>query len=76
MTLELHPDDQKVPEDMVASGRFRSASDAVHAALAALEELEQEDWKSYAGERIETGLDDVKAARTVPAEEIYAMLRR
>jgi hypothetical protein len=49
MTVELHPDDQKVLE---------------------------EDWKSYAGERTETGLQDVKAARTVPAEEIYRMLRR
>jgi putative addiction module CopG family antidote len=75
MTIELHPEDQKLLQDMIASGRFQSASDAVHAALAALEELEDENWKSYASERIEAGLEDVKAGRTVPAEEIYTMLR-
>ena len=75
MTVELHPDDQTLLEELVSSGRFPSATDAVHAALAALEELTEEDWKSYAGERIEAGLEDVRLGRTVPAEEVYAQLR-
>jgi Arc/MetJ-type ribon-helix-helix transcriptional regulator len=75
MTVELHPDDRKVLEGMIASGRFRSAPDALHAALAALDELETEDWKGYAAERIEAGLEDVRLGRTVPAQEIYAMLQ-
>ena len=60
MTVELHPDDQKALEDMIASGRLHSVSDAVHAAIAALEELELDDWRGYAAERIEAELEDLK----------------
>jgi putative addiction module CopG family antidote len=73
MSITLSPEDQKKAEDLVASGRFSNINDALHAGLDALDE--DPDWQEYARDRIAAGLEDIKAGRTVPAEEVLAKLR-
>jgi len=73
MSITLSPEDQKKAEDLVASGRFSSINDALHAGLEAIEE--DPEWQEYARDRIAAGLEDIKAGRTVPAEEVLAKLR-
>lgn len=72
MSITLSPEDQKKVEDLVASGRFNSISDGLHAGLEAIEE--DSEWQEYARDRIAAGLEDIEAGRTVPAEEVLAML--
>jgi putative addiction module CopG family antidote len=73
MSITLSPEDQKKAEDLVASGRFSSINDALHAGLDALDE--DPDWQEYASDRITAGLEDIEAGRTVPLEEVLEMLR-
>jgi antitoxin ParD1/3/4 len=73
MSIDLSPEDQKKVADLVASGRFDSAKDALHAGLEAIEE--DPEWQAYARDRIEAGLADLEAGRTRPAEEVLAKLR-
>ena len=73
MSIDLTPEDQKVAEALVASGRFDSLSAVVHAAIQAVQE--DTEWKDYAHDRIEAGWADMEAGRTTPAEEVMAMLR-
>lgn len=72
MTIDLSPEDQKHAEALVASGRFASIEEAIHAGLQAVDE--PEEWKDYARDRIDAGLADIEAGRTKSAEEILAML--
>jgi putative addiction module CopG family antidote len=70
MSVELEEEDLKIAEALVASGRFDSVSQAVHAGLEAI----HEEWKDYARDRIEAGLADIEAGRTKPLDEVLAML--
>jgi antitoxin ParD1/3/4 len=72
MSVELEEEDLKIAEALVASGRFDSVSQAVHAGLEAIHE--EEEWKDYARDRIEAGLADIEAGRTKPLDEVLAML--
>ncbi len=72
MSISLSPEDQKIVEALVASGRFNSADDALHAGLEALEE--DKDWQRYASDRISVGLADIEAGRTVSVDEVLEML--
>lgn len=71
-SITLSPEDQKKAEALVASGRFESIHDAVHAGLDALNE--DADWQDFARDRIASGLADVEAGRTVPLQEVLDML--
>jgi putative addiction module CopG family antidote len=73
MSIDLKPEDQKKVDELVSSGRFESAADALHAGLEAIEE--DDEWKDYARDRITAGLEDIQAGRTVPLEEVLEMLR-
>ncbi len=73
MTIDLNPEDQQQAEALVASGRFGSVSEALHAGLQAIQ-VEQ-DWQDYARERIEAGLEDLEAGRTVPIEDVLEEVR-
>jgi putative addiction module CopG family antidote len=73
MGITLSPEDQQKAEALVASGRFSSISDALHAGLEAIDE--DPEWKEYASDRIAAGLEDIEAGRTVPLEEVLEMLR-
>lgn len=73
MSITLTPEDQQKVEALVASGRFSTISDALHAGLEAIEE--DAEWQDYARDRISAGLDDIEAGRTVPLEDVLEMLR-
>lgn len=73
MSIDLKPKDQKKVDELVSSGRFDSAADALHAGLETIEE--DDEWKDYARDRITAGLEDIQAGRTVPLEEVLEMLR-
>jgi putative addiction module CopG family antidote len=72
MDIHLSPEDQRRIDELVAAGRFTDVSDAVHAGIEALEE--DESWRKYAQERIEHGLDDIKAGRVVSGEQVLERL--
>lgn len=71
---ELTTEDRARAEALVASGRFTTVSEALHAGLDALHE--DEEWQDYARDRIAAGLADIEAGRTVPVEEVLEMLRQ
>jgi putative addiction module CopG family antidote len=73
MSITLSPEDQQKAEALVASGRFNSISEALHAGLEAIKE--DAEWQEYASDRIAAGLEDIEAGRTVPLEEVLEMLR-
>jgi len=73
MDIDLSPEDQRRIDKLVATGRFTDVTDAVHAGIEALEE--DETWRQYARERIARGIEDVKAGRVVPGEQVIERLR-
>jgi Arc/MetJ-type ribon-helix-helix transcriptional regulator len=73
MSIDLNPEDQQKAEALVASGRFDTVADALHAGLEALKE--DADWQAYASDRIEAGWADMEAGRTTPWEEVEAWLK-
>jgi putative addiction module CopG family antidote len=72
MGVELEGENLKIAEALVASGRFESVSEAVHAGLEAIHE--EEEWKDYARDRIEAGLADIEAGRTISGEDFLIWL--
>ena len=77
MTIDLSPEDQQRAEALVASGRFSSISDALHAGLEAIQDaiMEEDEWKEYAQDRIAAGMEDVRMGRTIPVEDFLEELR-
>jgi Arc/MetJ-type ribon-helix-helix transcriptional regulator len=77
MIINLSPEDQQRAEALVASGRFSSIPDALHAGLEAIQLaiVEEEEWKDYAKDRIAAGMDDVREGRTIPVEDFIEELR-
>jgi len=73
MDIDLSPEDQRRIDKLISSGRFTDASDAIHAGIEALED--DEAWRQYARERIARGLEDVKAGRVVPGDQVIERLR-
>ncbi len=72
MSITLSPEDEQKAEALVDSGRFASIHDAIRAGLDALHE--DTDWQEYAKDRIDAGLADVEAGRTVPLQDVLDML--
>ena len=73
MTIDLSPEDQQQAEVLVASGRFSSISEALHAGLQAIHE--EEEWQDYARDRIAAGLEDIEAGRTTSGDDFLSWLR-
>lgn len=73
MSIDLNPEDQQEAEALVASGRFASVAEALHAGLQAIHE--EEDWQDYARDRIAAGLEDIEAGRTMSADDFLSWLR-
>jgi antitoxin ParD1/3/4 len=75
--VPLDPELQDFVDRLVASGEYEDASDVVRAGLELLRDqedgLERRRAELYA--RIDEGLGDARAGRTVPAEEVFAKLR-
>jgi len=67
MNLSITHELEKLVEETVASGRFRSASEVVRNSLRMMEE--EERWKAYARAKIAKGMEDVEAGRTISGED-------
>ena len=75
-TIHLLPDFEASLDRMVASGRYGTADDVIMYALAALEDQEavRTAREARLNAMIEEGLADIRAGRTVPAEEVFREL--
>ncbi len=69
----LRPEDQERANKLVSSGRFPDVEAVLQAGLDALED--DDEWRSYAQDRIAAGLADVEAGHTIPLDEFLARLR-
>ncbi len=65
---------RRLVEKLVRSGRYASPGEVIHAAMRLLEAVERDRAEEL--EAIRRGLEDVKAGRTRPAEEVFADLER
>lgn len=74
MTISLNRDQQHFVEELVASGRFGSASSALEKAI----ELLKEDHRLFEELRrqVEIGLADAERGDLVDAEDVFAELKR
>ena len=87
MQVELTPDEVAAAEALIASGRCATVDQAVRMAFWALEADEARldrlfdaieadpEWKAEIERKIQEGLDDVEAGRTVPADVAIARAR-
>jgi len=74
LNVSLGPRYRKLTDDLVASGRYGSASEVIRAAMRLLEADERETRETVAG--IRRGLADVAAGRVRPVAEVLARMRR
>lgn len=76
--MRLTPEQEELVKRLVLEGHYATASEAIHAGLALLEQ--ELAWKADARRKIQEGLDDLKAGRVVDGEkaieEILAKLHR
>ena len=65
-------------KNLIETGRYSNASEAVRAGLRLLEDRERDLALRRAefDRLIEEGLADLEAGRTIPAEEVFAGLRK
>jgi antitoxin ParD1/3/4 len=73
MNVSLTPELEQFVEDIVAAGRYSSASEVVRASLRKLEE--QERWTAYAKAKIARGLDDIAAGSSVSRDDFLADIK-
>ena len=75
MNTHLPPDLEQFVEAKVRSGRFASRDEVIAAGVRLLRQQEEaEDARVLEG--IRQGLDDMRAGRGRPAEEVFAEIRR
>lgn len=75
MTVHLPEDLERYVQAKVQSGRFSSSDEAISAALRLLRQREEAE-ESQVLEGIRQGLDDMKAGRGRPADEVLAEIGR
>ncbi len=75
MDTVLSPETQKLLEEKLSSGGYRSADDVVHAALEALNELESYGLDPETQAAIEEGLAQADRGEGRPWEEVREELR-
>jgi antitoxin ParD1/3/4 len=75
MTTHLPADLEQFVEAKVRSGRFTSLDEAIAAGVRLLRQQEEVE-EARVLEGIRQGLDDMRAGRGRPAEEVFAELRR
>lgn len=75
--ISVLPDYEAFIDRMIATGRYDTAGDVVMEALSLLEDREAGRQVRVARMRaqIDEGLEDLKAGRTVPAEQVFSELR-
>ena len=72
MNVSLTPELAAFVDAQVASGRYRSASEVVRAALRELHD--HEAWKAEVREKIEEGLKSLAEGKGVDADQVWADL--
>ena len=72
-SADLGPKLEAVVEDLVTNGRYNSKSEVLREGVRLVQEREAALAELYAA--LEEGLEDIKAGRTRPAEEVFAELR-
>ena len=75
MNTHLPPDLEQFVEAKVRSGRFASPEEAIAAGVRLLRQQEEAE-EARVLEGIHQGLDDMRAGRGRPAEEVFADIRR
>ena len=77
MTIEISAEDHAMLQNLVASGRFGSISEAVHESALhfAQEDAPDAEWKRQLDAGIDRGLADVEVGRYRPANEFLAELK-
>jgi antitoxin ParD1/3/4 len=65
---------EKVVTDLVENGRYNSKSEVLREGVRLVQEREARLRQLDA--KIQAGLDDIDAGRTIPAEEVFAELRK
>lgn len=74
----IRPDLEEFVAGLVASGRYACAEDAISEGLELLKDQEfaREARRAELFAKIDKGLEDARAGRTVPAEQVFAELRQ
>jgi antitoxin ParD1/3/4 len=74
----VRPDLAEFVDRLVASGRYERAEDAIADGLELLKDQEfaREARRAELFAKIDQGMEDVRAGRTVPAEQVFAELHR
>jgi len=75
MNTHLPADLEQFVQAKVRSGRFSSSDEAITAAVRLLREREEAE-EARVLEGIRQGLDDMRAGRGRPAEQVFADIRR
>ncbi|HZW29896.1 MAG TPA: type II toxin-antitoxin system ParD family antitoxin [Isosphaeraceae bacterium] len=75
MNTQLPADLEQFVQDQVRSGRFSSTDEAMTAAVRLLRKQEEAE-EARVLEGICQGLEDMRAGRGRPAEEVFADIRR
>ena len=73
MEITLTPEDQKLVDELAASGRFQSPSEVIHASLLVMQE--EERWRNEARSKIDEGLDAIERGDIVKQEEVEQTLQ-
>lgn len=74
MIAKLSPQDEDRAQRLIDAGRFDNLQEILHAGLDALEE--DDEWRQYAHDRIQRGLNDIAEGRTISGEEFLAQLHK
>lgn len=75
MTIHLPEQREQFVRDLVQSGRYTSEAEVIDKAMRLLQEREEGE-QARVLEGIRQGLDDMKAGRGRPADEVFADIRR
>ncbi len=75
MTINLSEDREQYVRSLVQIGRYASEADVIEEALRLLRQREEAE-QSRVLEGIRQGIEDMKAGRHRPAEEVFADIQR
>jgi antitoxin ParD1/3/4 len=75
MTIHLPEHREQFVRDLVQSGRYASEAEVIDQAVRLLQEREEAE-QARVLEGIRQGLEDMKAGRGRPADEVFADIRR
>jgi len=73
MEITLTPEDQKLVDELAASGHFQSPSEVIHASLLVMQE--EERWRKEVRSKIDEGLDAIEQGDIVKQEEVEQTLQ-